>query len=156
MALCNIGGLRFPTAALAATPRSRYTRAVPAISIARVLAVALGLSACRDHASGDKTHTSEASPTAANAQTAQRPSGTIDIVELPDGQPLLAWIANEVARATKDSKTAIVYVGATWCEPCETFARAVRAGKLDREFPTLRLLHVDLDAHQDELNGTWS
>ena len=44
-----------------------------------------------------------------------------------------------------------LYVGAPWCEPCVRFHDAAAAGKLDRDFPDLRLLELDRDRDQAEL-----
>jgi hypothetical protein len=45
----------------------------------------------------------------------------------------------------------VVYVGATWCEPCEHFHRAATAGELDAALPGLRFLEFDLDRDRDRL-----
>jgi len=39
----------------------------------------------------------------------------------------------------------LVYIGATWCEPCRKFHEASERGELDRDFPNLTLLEFDLD-----------
>lgn len=67
---------------------------------------------------------------------------------LPDVAP---WIASEVARAAQDDTRILVYVGASWCEPCETFHRAAEAGKLNAALPKLRLLSFDADRDSDAL-----
>ena len=67
---------------------------------------------------------------------------------LPDVAP---WIASEVTRAAKDNTHLLVYVGASWCEPCETFHRAAQAGKLNATLPKLRLLSFDADRDSDAL-----
>jgi hypothetical protein len=45
----------------------------------------------------------------------------------------------------------LVYVGATWCEPCQEFHKAAAAGTLDRVFPGLVLLEFDADEDADRL-----
>jgi hypothetical protein len=54
-------------------------------------------------------------------------------------------VQRELQRATHEGHRALVYVGATWCEPCRRFHAAVQAGQLDQQFGTLRLLEFDLD-----------
>jgi thiol-disulfide isomerase/thioredoxin len=39
----------------------------------------------------------------------------------------------------------VVYVGASWCEPCTRFHDAVAAGELDDAFPDVDFLEFDLD-----------
>lgn len=59
--------------------------------------------------------------------------------ELP---PLVQRFADE-ARA--ESRVPLVYVGATWCEPCRYFHAAAEAGELDDALPRLALLELDRD-----------
>jgi hypothetical protein len=51
----------------------------------------------------------------------------------------------ELARAHADRRALMVYVGASWCEPCQRFHRAFESGALDAAFPRLRVLAFDLD-----------
>lgn len=60
-------------------------------------------------------------------------------------------IKDERAKMQKRNRTLVVYVGATWCEPCQRFHRAAQAGKLDKDFPRLSLLEFDLDADGERL-----
>jgi thiol-disulfide isomerase/thioredoxin len=57
----------------------------------------------------------------------------------------------EVATAKKDGRALVVYVGATWCEPCQRFHKAVEAGLLDQDFPDVTFLEFDLDDDRDRL-----
>src|SRR5205085_1867926 len=56
-------------------------------------------------------------------------------------------------KAIADKKKLVVYVGATWCEPCMRFHDAAAAGKLDAVFPNLRLLEFDLDVDRERLEA---
>jgi thiol-disulfide isomerase/thioredoxin len=47
--------------------------------------------------------------------------------------------------AVRDGRQLVVYVSATWCQPCERFQKALRAGELNPYFPSLRLLKFDQD-----------
>lgn len=62
-------------------------------------------------------------------------------------------VGDERERAKADGRDLVVYVGATWCEPCKHFHRAAQAGELDGEFPNLTLLEFDLDADRDRLDA---
>ena len=44
-----------------------------------------------------------------------------------------------------------MYVGATWCEPCQRFHEAAEAGKIQGALPPLRMLELDLDRDGERL-----
>jgi hypothetical protein len=77
--------------------------------------------------------------------------GKVELIDAPVADDLLPVIAGEVARATADGKQLLVYVGASWCEPCQQFHAAAAAGDLDAAFPRLRLLVFDDDLARDAL-----
>lgn len=74
----------------------------------------------------------------------------IDWQKAADG-PVAAYVAQEVVRATRDGRRVLVYVGASWCEPCRRFHAAVASGQLDEQFGDLRFLEFDLDHDADRL-----
>lgn len=81
-----------------------------------------------------------------------KPSGKVEIVAVPAGsEELTAIVQREAARAQKDGKQLLIYVGAEWCEPCKRFHAAAEAGELDRTFPSLRLLELDRDRDEARL-----
>lgn len=67
------------------------------------------------------------------------------------GDDVAETVRREVARAKADKRDLLVYVGATWCEPCQYFHKAAAAGELDAVFPGLRLVEFDLDRDRDSL-----
>lgn len=79
-------------------------------------------------------------------------AGRVEIVPAPAEGDAAAVIAAEVSRAARDGRDLVVYVGATWCEPCERFHKAAEAGEIDAVFPTLRLLEFDRDRDGDRLD----
>ncbi len=84
------------------------------------------------------------------------PAGKLELVDAPAtaaGSDVAPMIAQEVARAEHDGKRLVVYVGATWCEPCQEFHAAAAAGKLDQVFPKLRLLVFDNDRDAEVLDA---
>jgi hypothetical protein len=72
------------------------------------------------------------------------------VAAAPTGD-VAAEIARFVAATRAEGREPLVYVGATWCEPCGYFHRAAEAGELDTELPALSLLEFDLDRDQDRL-----
>ena len=78
------------------------------------------------------------------------PSGPVRLVEAPDGDVATLVQAAE-AEAARDHRRLLVYVGATWCEPCVAFHEAAAAGQLDAALPGLTLLEFDLDRDESRL-----
>ena len=64
----------------------------------------------------------------------------------PEGE-VASVVTRAVADAHREQRRLLVYVGATWCEPCRRFHRAVEEGKLDSQFPDLRFPEFDAYFH---------
>jgi len=73
----------------------------------------------------------------------EKPRG-VEIVKAPQGD-VPTIVRSEMQRAIRDHRQLLVYVGATWCEPCRRFHEAAEHHALDRDFPSLRLLEFDDD-----------
>jgi thiol-disulfide isomerase/thioredoxin len=69
----------------------------------------------------------------------------------PGGGDAASVIREELARTKASGRDLVVYVGATWCEPCQRFHHAAERGELDADFPTLTLLEFDLDVDGERL-----
>jgi thiol-disulfide isomerase/thioredoxin len=120
----------------------------------RHLAIALGglLLACAcESGKGPEGRRAQDSPAAAGRgaqhvrpQFLRGPTG---------GAPVAPFIAGELARGRTDRRGVLVYVGATWCEPCQSFHRAVQAGELDDMLDGVRLVEFDLDADRQPLES---
>jgi hypothetical protein len=81
-------------------------------------------------------------PSASGAQNAKPPSflrypGAAGAVE--------PWIQEQVELADAAHLRVLVYVGASWCEPCQHFHKAVEAGELNGALNGLRFLEFDQD-----------
>ncbi len=74
----------------------------------------------------------------------------LELVPAPAGE-VAALVKEALAASARDHRRLLVYVGASWCEPCRRFHDAAAAGKLDREFGDLRLLTFDLDRDGERL-----
>jgi hypothetical protein len=81
------------------------------------------------------------------------PPHKLELVAAPVTKEVAPLVARELARAKDDHRRLLVYVGASWCEPCTHFHDAAAAGKLDDEFPDLRLLVFDATRDQDALTA---
>jgi thiol-disulfide isomerase/thioredoxin len=87
---------------------------------------------------------------AAPAQTTPH----VRIVEAPAVGDVAPIVRDAVAEAKAGVKGAfVVYVGATWCEPCQRFHHAAEQGELDAAFPGMTLLEFDLDRDRDRLKA---
>jgi len=63
------------------------------------------------------------------------------------------YLAEQVSSAGAAGERVLVYVGATWCEPCERFHEAVEAGELDGMLAGTRFVEFDADRHTEALGG---
>jgi thiol-disulfide isomerase/thioredoxin len=109
--------------------------------LAPLLAVAW-LSACEEAAPARKT---KAATTKAVAR--------IELEQLPADGDLSQLLEAEQKRAWADGRTLLVYVGASWCEPCRYFKAALERGELDARFSKLRLLELDRDRDEARLQS---
>ena len=116
-------------------------RSLGARSLGALLAGLLASAGCGREDPAARRETGEAAKKAPPVETIPAPEGG-------DAQEL---VRREVARARDEGRTLLVYVGAAWCEPCQRFHEAARAGKLDAAFPGLRLLEFDLDRDRERL-----
>ena len=80
---------------------------------------------------------------AAAACGTEKPRG-VEMLPAPAGD-VPTVVKAELERAARDHRQLLVYVGATWCEPCRRFHEAAAGHKLDGAFPALRLLEFDND-----------
>lgn len=55
--------------------------------------------------------------------------------------------------AAADGGQALVYVGASWCEPCQRFHEAVERGELDARLAGVRFVEYDADRDRDRLTA---
>lgn len=62
-----------------------------------------------------------------------------------DGGDLREQVRALITRARAEGRSPLVYVGASWCEPCQYFHAAALRGDLDEALPPLLLLELDRD-----------
>ncbi len=75
----------------------------------------------------------------------------VEIISAPAEGEVQAIVEPEIRRAKEEGRKLLVYVGASWCEPCRRFHDAALAGELDSAFGDLRLIEFDLDRDHDRL-----
>ena len=77
----------------------------------------------------------------------------VSLVAAPETGDVASLVARERDRARASGGTLVVYVGASWCEPCTRFHEAAQAGSLDAELPGLVLLEFDRDRDEARLEA---
>lgn len=88
----------------------------------------------------------------ARARPAQSPPpGRVRIVDAPDKGDVRGVVREALSEAADERRRVVVYVGASWCEPCQRFHEAAARGELDSTFPNLTLLEFDLDRDRERL-----
>ncbi len=79
---------------------------------------------------------------AANAANAPPPT----FLRYPrTGSAIEPWVQEQVELAEAAHLRVLVYVGASWCEPCQRFHQAVEHGELNGTLNGLRFLEFDQD-----------
>jgi hypothetical protein len=107
-----------------------------------VLAVAAG---CRGQGSEGADSRGQGSEPALTAAGAENVAKKMRVQEAPSQGDVDAIVRGGLAEATRGKRRLVVYVGATWCEPCQRFHQAAERGELDATFPDVDLLSFDVD-----------
>jgi thiol-disulfide isomerase/thioredoxin len=68
-----------------------------------------------------------------------------------NGESIAPFVATALKEGRRTRHGVLVYVGATWCEPCQQFHHAVDKGELDELLSGVRLIEFDLDVDRDAL-----
>jgi hypothetical protein len=108
--------------------------------------------ACNSRPRGERsrqTASAERGPGASGPKSQAKP----EIKKHPGkGVPVEQFIQENIEHGETEGVRTLVYVGATWCEPCQAFHRALEAGELDRELAGTRFLEFDSDRDGPELS----
>ena len=75
------------------------------------------------------------------------------LIEAPAQGDVAALVREQLADAAQADRRLLVYVGATWCEPCERFKAALAAGALDHALPNVRVYAFDSDRDEARLEA---
>jgi thiol:disulfide interchange protein len=67
--------------------------------------------------------------------------------------PLEQFVQQHVEEADASGKRVLVYVGATWCEPCKRFHKALESGQLDEQLAGTQFIEFDADRDGAELRA---
>jgi thiol-disulfide isomerase/thioredoxin len=84
--------------------------------------------------------------------SATQKTGGVRFVSGPPGPPdLPSIVTEERKRARAEGRVLVVYVGATWCKPCQKFHQAAKEGLIDGDLPNVTFLEFDLDLDRERL-----
>lgn len=67
--------------------------------------------------------------------------------------PLEPFVQQHVEEADASGQRVLVYVGATWCEPCQRFHKALESGQLDESLAGTKFVEFDADRDREELRA---
>jgi hypothetical protein len=67
--------------------------------------------------------------------------------------PLEQFVQQHVEEADASGMRVLVYVGATWCEPCQRFHKALESGQLDESLAGTQFIEFDADRDRAELRA---
>ena len=87
----------------------------------------------------------EQAPTAAAAANAANAPPPAFLRYPRPGGAIEPWVQEQVELAEAAHLRVLVYVGASWCEPCQRFHQAVEHGELNGTLNGLRFLEFDQD-----------
>ncbi len=91
-------------------------------------------------------------PSAANvAPTSAPSSGRPKIVVASEDSDALTLIRTKRLEAKAEGRVLVVYVSATWCEPCRRMKRELDSGRLDDRLAKITFLAFDADKDMDRL-----
>lgn len=95
-----------------------------------------------------------AAPMAPSATAPDASAGPhLVVVPATDDGEALAQIRTERLRAKAEGRVLVVYVSATWCEPCKRLKEEIRAGRLDAQLSRITLLAFDADRDIERLTA---
>ncbi len=67
--------------------------------------------------------------------------------------PIEQLVQQHVEEADASGQRVLVYVGATWCEPCQRFHKALASGQLDESLAGTKFVEFDVDRDRAELQA---
>lgn len=78
------------------------------------------------------------------------PNATVKFVTAEGGE-VAPMVLRQLARSGPEKRRVMVYVGATWCEPCRAFHEAVERGELTGKLGGVDLIAFDADMDAERL-----
>jgi len=95
--------------------------------------------------------TTGAAPSATSAEG--KPKGHVKVEVASQDSDALSLIRTKRLEAKAQDRVLVVYVSATWCEPCKKLKAELESGRLDDQLGTVTLLAFDADKDIDRLGS---
>jgi thioredoxin-like negative regulator of GroEL len=118
---------------------------------------ALALFACnptpKEAAKAEPSATSPSVVAASGSAMPAKTSGKIQVITAAQDSDALSLVRTERLKAKADGRVLVVYVSATWCEPCKKLKEEIEAGRLDDRYGKTTLLAFDADKDLDRLGA---
>jgi len=99
--------------------------------------------------SGGPTATTGTTPSDPSIPTPTAPK----VTNASQDTDALTAIRTERLKAKAEGRVLVVYVSATWCEPCKHFKDELASGRLDKKLAKVTLLAFDADRDLDRLGA---
>jgi len=132
-------------------PGSEERRLRPSVRVALVAALGMSLLVgCKGRSETQVAPTG----TKASAPVTNRSRAKPELAHRTQQQPPLEqFVQQHVEDADANGKRVIVYVGASWCEPCRRFHKALESGELDEALAGTKFIEFDADRDLAELRA---
>jgi len=91
--------------------------------------------------------------TAAPSASALPTTSRLRVVEADAEEGAASLIRTKRLEAKAEGRTLVVFVSATWCEPCKRFKAEIASGRLDARLGKTTLLAFDADRDGDRLGA---
>jgi thiol-disulfide isomerase/thioredoxin len=129
-------------------------------AVAGTLSLLVAFAACnpstKSESANDAVRSGRAegrSPSNESDGTAASSAGRHLVVEAAQDTDALSLIRTKRLEAKAEGRVLVVYVGATWCEPCKRFKAEMSSGRLDERYGKVTLLAFDADKDGDRLGA---
>jgi hypothetical protein len=77
----------------------------------------------------------------------------VTVIEAAADGPVAALVRGALASAPCKGRKLVVYVGASWCKPCQRFHEALASGRLDAQLSDVAFLAFDYDRDRERLGA---
>lgn len=131
--------------------RTSRARSLPVLTLLLPLLLAVLTSCSHSAGKGTKEKRSSSAATPLNGPSAQNAPPPSFLRYPRKGSAIEPWIQEQVELAEAAKLRVLVYVGASWCEPCQRFHQAVEHGELNGTLNGLRFLEFDQDQDAAQL-----
>ena len=124
-----------------------------ALAASLLVLVACNRPSSQPSAAAEPSGATTKTATSAAADEAAAAKGKIRIVPATQDEAVLSLVRTERLKAKAEGRVLVVYVSATWCEPCKRLKAEIEAGRLDDRLGRTTLLAFDADADLDRLSS---